>query len=255
MPDAVVLAGGEEHGPLREITGLAYRPLIEVGGRLLADRTLEAMRAAQQVERVALVCPEAVARAVAPGLFDATAPAGGGFADNILSGADALGAQGRVLVATADLPFLTPGALDDLAARALATDAALVYPVIRRQTCEARFPGASRTYVRLREGTFTGGNVVVADVDVLRRRRDLIRRIFGCRKNPMRLAGVLGLGFVLGLALGRLGLEQIERRGAEILQAPVAALETEYPEIGFDVDKPADLEDARRLAAKIEPAA
>ena len=59
MFDAVVLAGGEEHGPLREITGLAYRPLIEVGGRLLADRTLEAMRAARHVGRIALVCPEA----------------------------------------------------------------------------------------------------------------------------------------------------------------------------------------------------
>jgi len=251
MPDAVVLAGGQEKGPLREITGLAYRPLIEVGGRLLVNRTLAALRAARRVGRIALVGPEAVTQAADPALFDAAAPAGDEFADNILRGVEALHAGGGVLVGTADLPFLTPEAVDDFVARALAAGAAFVYPIVRREVCEAKFPGTRRTYVRLRGGTFTGGNVVLADVDVLRGRRDLIVHLFGYRKKPVRLAQVLGLGFVLGLALGRLDVEQIERRGAQILGARVAAVVTDYPEIGFDVDKPVDLEQARRLAAKL----
>ena len=255
MPDAVVLAGGEEKGPLREITGLAFRPLIEVGGRLLVNRTLQAMRGAGPVGRIALVGPDAVAQAADPALFDAAAPSGDQFAENILRGVEALGAQDHVLVATADLPFLTPQALDDFVARGLAAGAALVYPIIRREVCEAKFPGTSRTYVRLREGTFTGGNVVLAEVAVLRRRREFIGRLFDDRKSPLRLAQVLGLGFVLGLALGRLELNQLERRGTEVLGARLAALVTDYPELGFDVDKPADLEDSRRLASKTESAA
>jgi GTP:adenosylcobinamide-phosphate guanylyltransferase len=253
MPDAVVLAGGEEQGPLAEATGRRHRPLIEVGGRLLVDRTLAALRGAAGVERIALVGPEAVRQAADASLFDAAAPAGADFADNIMRGAQALQAQGRLLVATADLPFLTPEALDDFVAQAQASGAALVYPIIRREACEARFPGGRRTYVRMRDGVFTGGNVVLADVAALRERRDFIMRLFGYRKRPARLARLLGLGFAAKLALGRLSVAQVERRGTELLGARLAAVVSEYPEIGFDLDKVADLEQARRLLAPGQP--
>jgi GTP:adenosylcobinamide-phosphate guanylyltransferase len=255
MPDAVVLAGGEDKGPLREITGVAHRPLIELAERSLLNRTLAAMRAARRIERIALVGGEEVTRAADRALFDVAAPACEEFADNILQGVEALGSQGQVLFSPADFPFLTPEALDDFIARAQDAQAALAYPIIRREDSEAKFPGTSRTYVRLRQGTFTGGNIVLAEVEVLRRCRDLVAQIFGHRKNPVRLAQVFGFGFVLRLALGKLDVAQLEQRAAQLLGARVAAVMSGYPEIGFDVDKPADLEDARRLVARVESAA
>ena len=102
--------------------------------------------------------------------------------------------------------------------------------------------------MKLREGVFTGGNGVVASRNFFSARRELIQHLFAARKNPIRLASMFGLGFIFGLLLGRLTLPELEARAGEIVSGRLAAVITPYPELGFDVDKIADLMLARQVA-------
>ncbi len=184
-------------------------------------------------------------------LVDFRLPAGESFLDNLLSGVAATACEhtgaspNHVLVITGDLPLITSAAIDDFTDRALAADAEVAYPIIPRAVCEQRFPGGRRTYVRLREGVFTGGNAVVLTREFAARSKDLIGRLYTSRKHPLKLALLFGPRFSFNLVLGRLTVEALERRASAIVGARGRAVVSEYPELGFDVDKPEDLIVAR----------
>ena len=154
-----------------------------------------------------------------------------------------------MLVVSGDLPLLTVAAVEDFVAQAAAAEADFAYPIIPKEVCEARFPGGKRTYVRLRDGTFTGGNAVAVTRDFTTRRRALITGIYTARKSPVKLASFFGLGFIIGVASGRLSISQIEARASRIIGGRAKAIISRHAELGFDVDKLADLEVARRAAA------
>lgn len=147
--------------------------------------------------------------------------------------------EGRVLVTTADLPHLTPEAVRFLLERA--PEAALVYPIVPKERVEARFPGNRRTYARLREGTFTGGNLLLLDKALFFQALPLARRAVALRKNPLALARMVGLDILVKLLLGRLSLLEVEARAKRILGVEARALITPYPEVGVDVDREEDL--------------
>src|SRR5690606_2194538 len=122
-------------------------------------------------------------------------------------------------------------------------------PMVSRQTSEARFPGQRRTYVHLRSGAYTGGNCVLVAPSLLLKQRELFDQAVALRKDPVRMARLLGLGFIVKFLLRRLEAADIERVVQERLGIHGAIVEVPYAEIGFDVDKPEDLELARRLLA------
>lgn len=249
MVDAVVLAGGVERGPLAAQTGVLHRALLEVGGEPIVRRLAAALRGSVEVDRVALVAPPPVQAEVGDEAVDFRVPAGDSFVENIVNGVSASDPGNEsVLVVTGDLPFLTPEAVNDFVRQSLASGAEVTYAIIPRESCERRFPGGHRTYVRLREGTFTGGNAVMLSRGFVARQRELLGRLYASRKNPLRLAGLLGVPFIVGLLTHRLRLPQLEARAAALVGARVAAIITAFADIGFDVDKPEDLALARRVA-------
>ncbi len=251
--EAVVLAGGTDQGELAEQTGVSYRPLLEVGGRLIIQRVLAALRGAISVGRVVLVAPDPVQEAAGDEAVDIRVLASDSFVANIVNGVAATSSEAdSVLVITGDLPLLTPAAVNDLAAQAATLQADVVYPIIPRESSERSFPGGKRTYVKLREGVFTGGNGMVLSRDFVRRRQDLINRLYESRKKPLKLAGLFGMRFIIGLLTGRLTLAQLEARAGRIINGRVAAVITPYPELGFDVDKLADLHLARQVVAAMD---
>lgn len=255
MPDAVVLAGGTDRGELFEATGIAYRPLLEVGGRPIIHRLLAALRGATAVGQVVLVAPPEVHQAVGDEAVDRRVTASESFVENIVAGVEAVSLEApSVLLVTGDLPLLTPAAVNDFCDQALANPGDAVYPIIPRESCERAFPGGKRTYVKLREGVFTGGNAMMLARDFVSRRQELIDRLFAARKNPLKLASMFGLGFIFGLVTGRLTLPQLEARAGSIIQGRVAAVISSYAELGFDVDKLSDLLLAREVVGTFRPA-
>lgn len=249
--NAVVIAGGRDQPELLAAGGARSRSLMLIAGRSMIERTLTALRESASIERIAVVAPAEIGDALDRSWCDEFRPSVQSAAQNLLLGAQAVGEERPILLSTGDLPLLTTESVDDFVARGLDTGADVVYPIISAHHCERRFPGAPRTYARLREGTFTGGNIVLTRGDFVRTHLDLIDRLFELRKHKLRLANLFGWWFLIRFALGRLSLRDLEARGAAIIGGHVAALASPYPEIGFDVDKADDLEFARQALEKL----
>jgi len=240
---ALVLAGRANRGDLAGVSDAPLEALVPVGGRPMIAYVLDALRSAGAVDTVVVVGqPEPLAPVTGAGVT-LVAP-GATLVDNLRRGFAALDGAERFLAVTSDVPLLTAAAVDDFVARARAAGGAFHYAVVTRENYEAAFPGSRRTWVRLRDGTFTGGNLFLAEASVARRALDLVERFYANRKNPLGLARLLGLGTILAFALGRLTVPRLEARVSAMVGAQGRAIITPYAEIAFDVDRPEDLEAA-----------
>jgi GTP:adenosylcobinamide-phosphate guanylyltransferase len=243
---AIVLAGGKTYGSLAAATGETWRALIRIAGRPIVQFLLDALRQAQSIGKVVLVGPDELDDAIPHSLRDARVPGGAGLAESLFSGLQYLDCSGPVLAVTADVPCITAAAIEDFVQASAACAADLCYSIIPRDVCDARFPGVHRTYVRVKEGSFTGGNATMLRAEAMMEKEDLIRQLYQARKSPLRLASLLGPRFVVGLLLGRAAIADIERRASQILGASARAVVSRYAELGFDVDKLDDLVTARK---------
>lgn len=243
MPEtlpAAILAAGRISAPLQRATGATAKALMPAGGRPIIDKLLDAVLASSLVGEVKVVCAAGSPLLEHVGQ-QAVATAGPGFLDSIRTGLEALGKPEKLLLITGDLPLLTPEALDHFCREALQSGSSIVYPIVSKDDCERVFPGGRRTFVRLSDGAYTGGNVGVVSRAFVETQGERLARAFAGRKNPLRLCAMFGWGFVLRLMFGRLTVSDLVARGEEMLGANIHVVRSPYPEIGFDVDKPSNL--------------
>jgi GTP:adenosylcobinamide-phosphate guanylyltransferase len=221
------------------------RALELLGGRPMANWSLDGLLSAQMISDIYVV---GLGRD-ALGRDDVRfVEVGSSFIENLQRGMDACPGD-RVLVATADIPFISAEAADDFVRSALECGKEFCYSVVPVRLTHERYPQLRRTSVKLKDGEFTGGNLVLITKEVVRRNADLIDRIFEKRKNPFALARVLGAGFLLRLALAprTITIDGLVRHAESIIDGTIAVIVSEYPEIATDIDKPEDLEIARRM--------
>ena len=240
---AVVLAGGKPGEALATASGVRYKALVPVRGRPMVAYVLEALAACERVSAVHVVAPEEVAAAL-PGVRHVADT--GSCLGNLTAGGAACEGARFSLVITCDIPFVTAEALAAFIALAEARDVDLAYPIVELGLCNERFPGMRRTSLRLREGRFTGGNAVLIRPAFLQRNAGLIEEAFAARKQPLRLARMVGWDLVPRILLasklpGLLPLSLAEERVQRLVGGRVAAIPLAYPEIGADIDKPEDL--------------
>jgi hypothetical protein len=158
-----------------------------------------------------------------------------------------------VLVSSADIPLLTTPMVDHFIEECLKTDHDLYYGIVERSVMERRFPTSRRTYVRLTEGEFAGGDLFLVRPRAATMNTELWRRLASARKSPIRQARMLGgIWPLIKLLLGRLSLEEGVQRASRALGVRGRAVICPYPEVGMDVDKPFQLEIARaELEARV----
>ncbi|GIV15865.1 MAG: hypothetical protein KatS3mg022_1300 [Armatimonadota bacterium] len=234
---AVVLAGGQSKPELLAATGVTNRALLQIEGETMLARVAHALRQSGAVERV-LVVGNVTPPEGCPALPDT-----GDFVENVLQATAAVAEQDYILYATADTPFLTPQAVRDFVARSLQSGADMCYPIIPLELCRQRFPNMPRTALSLREGTFTGGNLLLVRAGVVRRQAELLRRAFAARKSVWALAKILGARIILRAVLAKLfsprllSIAHIKHRVQQLMDATAQEIITEYAEIGVDIDK------------------
>lgn len=253
MIDAIVLAGAANNGRLQSVSEATSEAMISICGRPMVWHVIRALLESEHVGNVVVVGPQELRELK----FDEAAerrveylPQGESMIENLLKGVERLADRERVLVVTSDVPLLTSEAVDDFITRCKNVEADIYYPVIRKEVNEAAYPGVQRTYVTLKEGTFTGGNLALVAPGALTRGRRLIEQAYLMRKQPVKLTRLLGFRFLIKLAFRRLSVAEIEQRVADILNCRGVAVESPYPEIGVDVDKPSDLELVERKMAE-----
>lgn len=228
-----MLAGGSTDDPLAKKFGVASKTLVPYRGRPLVEYTLEALT--QAGLDIILVGPPAALNPTP----SQSLPDHGSLLANLEAGIHA--AQGeKVLVATGDMPFLTADAVRWILQNT--PQAGFVYSIIAQKTIEERFPRMRRTYARIREGSFTGGNIVLIDKKLFFTALPLLKRALKLRKNPLALAQMIGFGTLLRVLLGRADIAGLEAKVSQIIGVPARALMTPYAEVGVDIDKEEDLQ-------------
>ncbi|MGE5530431.1 MAG: nucleotidyltransferase family protein [Patescibacteria group bacterium] len=240
--NAVILAGAKAAELGRHSIQGGYRAGLVIGGRSLLDQALCALSALPDLDRVVLVGPDDLAASEYRAMLTEVVAPGEDLVENLRRGLSVLPPEEQALVVASDLPLLTRAALSDFIQSCAKRPAEIHYPIIRRETYEAAYPGSLRTYLTLRDGTFTGGNIVLLTPAAFYRHEHWIATAVAWRKNPRRLGRLLGLGFFLGLRCRRYSVADLEARVAARLGVQAVAVETRFSEIGFDVDSDADVD-------------
>jgi hypothetical protein len=147
----------------------------------------------------------------------------------------------QVLITTSDIPMLTVEALEDFINKALAQNADLCYSVVDKELNDKKYPEVKRTYARLWEGQFTGGNIFLFNPSAVDKCKDFVEQMLEYRKSPAKMAMVLGFGFLIRMALGILTINAVQKKCEKLLGINGAVVISEYPEVGNDVDKISDI--------------
>lgn len=249
--DVIVLAGARNNDKLKDVSDTPHEALIPIHGRPMVDFVFEALRDTPAVGSIGVVGPEDLRPYLDPDME--LIPAGDKYIDNIMRGVRHFSDRDRILLVTADIPFIHRPALEDFLERCGDRTADIYYPVVSQEANEKRFPGVRRTYFTVKEGTFTGGNIMLVSTAAMVRCQPTVEKIVDSRKKPWEMFRLLGPVFILRALFKKLALRDIERRVKKLVDVVGVTVISPYPEIGTDVDKPSDWELACQQLAKEQP--
>jgi GTP:adenosylcobinamide-phosphate guanylyltransferase len=248
--DAIILAGALNTGALQSVSSARYEAEIEIAGRPMADYIIAALREVSEIERIVVCGPETAVSDTARSLVYKRVEPGATLVDSMINGLNMLDVSGSVLIVTADIPLLTGVAVRDFLKKCRRRKGDIYYSFISKDNCEKKYPGVTRTYVKLRDGIFTGGNIVLISEKVIRENAAMLKKAVSMRKKPLQLCKILGWKIFFNLLLGNLTIAQIEKRVTKIFHFVAVGVVSDFPEIGIDVDKPSDLKLAKDILAQ-----
>jgi len=248
--DAVVLAGAPNNGQLQEADGAKWEAAIPIHGKPMVSYVVEAVQNAEHVARTVVVGPLEIKDALPQGIT--FVPSGSSLQENISLALDKLDKKNNILLITSDIPLVHAEAIDDFVERCAELPGDVYYALISKEANQQMYPESQRTYFTLKEGCFTGGNVLLASPQAIINSRWVMDQVFSQRKKPWKLVRMLGLVFILKFLTKRLSMGELEKRASSILGYKGVFIITPYPELGTDVDKPSDLALARKALAPVQ---
>ncbi len=245
---AIITAGGipNPEDPLYTFLKGDAKALVDVAGKPMIQWVLDALNDAQQVDAIILVGLSAKT-----GLFSKKPihyiPNQGRMLANIVSGVNkALELNKKteyVLVVSSDIPTLKGEMVDWLVSTCMETKDELYYGVCPREVMEKRFPGAKRTYTRLKDMDLCGADIHVTHVRMATEHLDLWEQLIGNRKSPMRQASIVGWDLVWKIFVTHsIGLDELVEQISNRLDIKGRVIVWDYAEPAMDVDKPVQLE-------------
>ena len=248
---AIVLAGGiDDQFALRH--GYKNKAFLPINDLPMISYVVDALSKCSHIQKIVVVGPLEELTRLSWDENVLLLPECGDAIDNVLTATAELPQDSKILVCTSDIPMITVEALNALFEAVEARDADIYYPIIERENCEDRFPGVKRTYAKLKDGSYTGGNVFIFKPATMLHLAPLFKKLVADRKNPVKMAlafGLPGVSFVARLALGKLTVAELEHGISKLLDIKGVAIFCSYPEVGTDVDKESDLELVRRVLA------
>ncbi len=238
MLNAVILAGEQ---PVKGSEHIRNKALFPINGKYMAEYVIDAVRNASGIGKIVVVGPEKELKEYFHDKVDAIIDSNGTIMENIRAAVNYLGYGSNLLICTSDIPMITPEAINDFVRKCEEVKGDLCYPIIEKRVNDVKYPGVERTYVKVREGVFTGGNIIYANPVILQRGYEFADRLLKARKNPLKMAWILGFTFMLQLMLGTLSIKRVEKKFSRLMDMKGKAIISEFPEIGNDVDKPSDV--------------
>lgn len=236
---AIVLAGQRPSGdPLADHFDASFKALIRIAGKPMLAHVVDALADTPAIGRIVVLAQDCrVMSALEEGRAQFVA-SGAGISSSIAAVAGTSAVPWPVLVTTADHPLLTSSTLTTFLEAC--TDCDLAVGLVERGTLQRAYPGNRRTWLKLRDGQWTGANLFAlkgpkvrvalslwSDVEQDRKKAWTLIRRFGPRLAVRAATRTIGLRSALARAGARMGLT------AKLVDLPFA-------EAAIDVDKPAD---------------
>lgn len=241
---ALVLAGsrpGEDPGAI--CAGVAHKALIELGRETLLTKVVRAVQAAGAGKVLVSCSLPAVAehaRALGCEVLDAQE----GPSASVAAAFDRAGPA--LLVTTADHAFLRAEWVSELV-QGCGQEADLALMLAERSKVETAMPGSRRTYLHFSDGDWSGCNLFYLRTGDARRAVELWQSIERDRKKPWKIALRIGIGTLLTYLRGKLPIQSALDRLGAMIGISVTLVPASDGLAAVDIDKPQDLDDARRL--------
>ena len=238
---ALVLAGNRagRTDPMAAAAGISHKALLPVDGTPMILHVIRALRACPAVGRIVVSTerPDMLAPFPEAGTI-LIRPAGASPSRSVAAGLQEFGAP--LLVTTADNALLTGEILKSFLSQT-PDEADAAAGVARSEVIRAAYPDTSRTWIRMREGNFSGCNLFLLRTPAARRAVAFWQRLEQQRKSPLAMARTIGLAALIRYALKILTMKAaiglLDRR----IGAKLAVVELPFADAAVDVDKPADL--------------
>ncbi|MDI3269154.1 MAG: nucleotidyltransferase family protein [Bacillota bacterium] len=241
----IVLAGRKNQGILREVSDVGWEALIPFSGRPMVWYVLQAIGQVQEGNPLVVVGPSFALYGNPPCRNCTFLEPKESLLENIEAGLEALPGVDEVVVATSDIPLIQGEDIAEFIRRCRELGVDVCYPIVRQEHCEALLT-TPRTYVRLREGRFSGGNLFYFRREALRRVWPFLSHVYRLRKKPLKLAPLFGWSLIFKALLGTLRIRDVEKKAYRLTGLNARAIPTERAAIAVDVDKPEDYYAAER---------
>lgn len=248
--DAIILAGGESTSELKSIAPYDNEALIIIGQFPMIYYVYKALRASSSIRNIVVSGPAEALSSILPKekqLF--YVEPGNNAIESFANAADFLkkiGITQKILVLPTDIPFITCEAIEDFLQQCEKYAADFFYPVTSKEVNNQKFPGVERTYVHLKEGIFTGGNLFLIDKSIVNKCLVMGLELEQRRKKPVAMARLFGFKLLLTYLFNRLSIGKAEKRFFEVMGFRGKGIISNYAEVGVDIDKPSDLEIAQK---------
>lgn len=251
--NALILAGsrGGEVDPAAAYAGVSQKGLIVLQGQTLLTRVLGAVEAAgPQIIGVA-ANDEAIKTALA-GTRTVLLPTASGPSQSVEIAAHQLGFP--LVVTTVDHALLKPEWITQFLADAPA-DADVAVLLASEEKVQAAAPRTKRTYLRFQDGRFSGCNLFLLRNENALKVVETWRKVEALRKQPWKIAAMLGPSFLIRYLLNWLTLDQAVAKLGKLAGVNAAAVRAHDGQAAIDVDKPSDLDLVRALVGETPPTA
>ncbi|HPA55785.1 MAG TPA: nucleotidyltransferase family protein, partial [Bacillota bacterium] len=149
--DVIVLAG--------ENKDTVNKAFYKIKDKYMIEYVVETLRESESIDRIAVVGPKDKLESAIGGIVDYVIEGTGSIVSNILLALECFPEANKILVVTSGIPMITREAMEDFIARCSERDVDLYYSIVDKKVNDQKYPGVRRTYARLWEGRFTGGNV------------------------------------------------------------------------------------------------
>lgn len=235
MVNALILAGDEDSNG-------QPKALLKIKSMYMIEYVINALRESGVISKIYVTGNEILNEKISD-IVDGFIKSNGSIMNNIRNSIKQIGDYNTpILICTSDIPMVKGEAIRDFVKRCEEMRLDVGYPIIDKRLNDDKYPDVKRTYVKMKEGVYTGGNIIYMNPKVADNCTKKAEQLIEYRKKPLKMGQVLGFSFLLRLAFGMLPVKDVEKKICSMFQVKGAAIATPYPEIGNDVDKEADID-------------
>lgn len=247
---AIILAGQRPGpDPLANHFGKSWKALVEVAGEPMLARVVRALADTAKVSRTLVLCqePEALRQAAETAGPVVLLASQTGISESLLRVAGTAEAPWPVLVTTADHPLLTPAFISAFLANSSGCDLAI--GMVERKVMRAAYPDNQRTWLKFRDGHWSGANLFALNSDAARHALLLWADAEQDRKRAWKLFLHFGPWLAFRALTRTIGLHDALRIAGARMGMTARLVPLPDAETAIDVDKPSDHALAERILA------